>query len=254
MNISDPTTNFTPSAEVADALQRRDAQKVSQFEVGYSEVDRFVDSLARDYARGLLVDTTVYKGIVGDPAYLADIEGRPLPDQMNRKVQGAQRRYLEVSYLNLRGLITKLSMYCGVAWSLTVPYNKVNPDFERAHIDQINARRTATNQATAESISEAERSVETALGKWPELDIRDASSLHLHSYEAPWRPAPGFGVEGKHKDFCITCGVEIHMANGAWRDGSMKSDVLVDARTRDGRGSIKRLDHMHHPTEKGKVV
>jgi hypothetical protein len=215
-----------------DTWQRRDAQTVSTFQVRFTDVADFIEELTADHRHGYIVDRIVRLAITSRPATLDELEGK-------RDTPGGERislydaRHVECSYVTTRGVLTKLSAWCGCCCeSQSGPYA------------------TPRNESCAQRVMETLHRVQSALAKLDSLDVRGGG---LYVDTGNWRAAPDQTITSPPQPVCATCGTAIHFANEQWRDGNARPDVLVDGIGRSGR-RMQVLDHIHDPVEVGRKV
>lgn len=223
--------------EAQQQTTHRDAQSTTPWEVRFTDVKAWTQALDKHVERDLVEDNEVYFSVTAGVATLDQVDGKPGPGG-HRPSPYFASRYVEASYV-ARGKLQKLSVPCGVSWSREAPS------------DHARALYAPTVQECAEAVQAAVRAVSVALSHHPHLEVNSGAALHLHAIEdGPWVAYAGTSIEAPPRETCGVCGVELHYSNGAWRDDSMRSEVVVDLGYRPGtRLRRTRLDHVHGPAE-----
>lgn len=223
--------------EAQSATSTRDVANMTPWEVRMTDVKAWATALDKHVERNLIEDNEVWFSVVAGIATLDQVEGKPSPGG-HREVPYFASRYVEASYV-ARGKLHKLSLYCGCSWVREAPS------------EAALALRAQMVRECAEAVQAGVRAVSVALSKHPQLEVNSGAALHLHAMDdGPWVARPGTSVETPPEVLCGVCGVPLHLSNGAWRDDSMRAEVVVDMGLRPGtRMRRTRLDHVHGPKE-----
>jgi len=214
------------AAELRDSTATRDST-AGHFEVRSTEPDAWLANLKSDVDLEAVADGILYLAITSGPARLEQVLERECSGPA-REAPTFAARYVTASYI-ARGQINVLSAYQGVVWTR----GEGAPQFA-----------TDKSTATGLRVQECWAKVNGALSKYPELQVRNGSALHLHNVAEPWVAHPDQSIEVPASETCITCGVAIHFSNGHWRDAAGKFDAVKQGQGRDNR-AISVFDHEH---------
>lgn len=223
-------TTYT-DREATEQTHRRDAQRVGNHEVRFTDVKAWAASLEADVKLDAVQDGVVYFAIASGPATLDQVEGKPAPGG-SRLSQAFSSRYVEANYV-ARGATHKASIYCGIV-----------PRDEALHGERFKY----FIQETAEAVQEAVNAINVALGRHPELDVRTGGAMHLHNPAEPWQAHPQESIETPPAVACGVCGAALHWSNEHWRGDDGRFEVTVPDGYRPGsRMPRTKLDHVHTP-------